>query len=90
MKFKVKYRRSFFTVEGIKSDTCQCCGKKPKKSGLHFHHLVYAFSTDEVRKNPQLALRSTIQLCWYCHRVADALRIVNEHPDIVIKLGGSV
>jgi hypothetical protein len=90
MKFKIKYRRATFTVEGEKSDTCQSCHKKPHKSGLHFHHRKYAYSTKEVRKNPQLALENTIQLCWYCHRVADALRVVESNPSIVINLGGTL
>ena len=90
MKFKIKYRRATFTVEGKKSEYCQCCHKKPKKSGLHFHHKIYAYKTKEVRKNPQLALENTIQLCWYCHRVADSLRVVQSNPEIIMNLGGSI
>jgi 5-methylcytosine-specific restriction endonuclease McrA len=89
-EFRLKYRRATFLVSGIKGDRCQCCGLKPKKKGLHFHHRVYAYSTAEVRKHPQLALENTMQLCYRCHKIADALRITQENPAVVLALGGCV
>lgn len=85
-KFKIKYRRSYFTVEGEKLDYCECCGKKPDPRGLHRHHWAYTYKTSEVRENPQLALENTSTLCFVCHRVADALRAVKENPEKVKKL----
>jgi 5-methylcytosine-specific restriction endonuclease McrA len=72
---KVRYRRATIVVPDAPPLTgiCECCGNKRKTDT---HHVVYLFKTSEVRKNPKLALENTVQLCFPCHRVADAMRIV--------------
>lgn len=70
MKFRVLYRRARLTVEGKPTHTCQACGAGGR---TELHHLSYAYPTAEVRKNHQLALENTIELCYLCHRVANAL-----------------
>ena len=55
---------------------CQCCGKivgeEIKVTALH--HWYYAYQPETVRKNPVLALDNTIEVCYGCHQVADAIR----------------
>jgi len=57
---------------------CTCCGKKCKGDT---HHFVYAYATKKVRKNPMLALENTTELCFPCHRVANALKLLHETKD---------
>jgi len=78
MKIRIKYRRARFTVEAERKTTCEVCGKGGK---IDFHHCKYAYKTSEVRKNPQLALENTAQLCYNCHRIADCIRMLAEHPE---------
>jgi hypothetical protein len=55
---------------------CECCGKKVgeeiKITALH--HNWYAYQPETVRKNPILVLDNTIEVCYGCHQVADAIR----------------
>ena len=83
MKFTIKYRRATFTVEGTKPTTCEVCGKSGKIDG---HHMKYAYKTSEVRKNHQLALENVIWLCFRCHMVGDAVRIVDDNEDTALKI----
>jgi len=73
MKARVKYRRIRVTVEVPKNfrKKCDACGKTGK---IDLHHLIYQFPTKEVRKNPQLALKNTVCLCYKHHRIADLIR----------------
>jgi len=76
MKIKIRYRRARVTVEVPDNfkRKCEICGKEDGK--ISFHHYKYTYKTSEVRKNPQLALKNTIMLCYKHHRTADALRKV--------------
>ena len=55
---------------------CACCGKvvgvEIKVTALH--HWWYAYQPETVRKNPILVLDNTIEVCFGCHQVADAIR----------------
>jgi hypothetical protein len=55
---------------------CECCGKVVgvdiKMTALH--HWFYAYQPETVRKNPILVLDNTIEVCYGCHQVADAIR----------------
>lgn len=55
---------------------CAVCGKvvgeEIKTTALH--HWWYAYQPETVRKNPILALDNTIEVCYGCHQVADAIR----------------
>lgn len=77
-KVRVKYRRLRVWVECDKPDKCQCCLTRAKKIDLH--HWIYAYKTEEVRKNPQLALDNATWLDYPCHQVADALGKVLKDP----------
>ena len=55
---------------------CACCGKvvgeEIKTTALH--HWWYAYQPETVRNNPILALDNTIEVCYGCHQMADAIR----------------
>jgi len=55
---------------------CSCCGKvvgeEIKVTALH--HTWYAYQPETVRKNPILALDNTMEVCFGCHQIADAVR----------------
>jgi len=86
MKMRILYRRSQFTVDWNKPKNCQACGNDGGKHGCNCHHYKYEFKTTEVRKNPELLKKNTIWLCFPCHRVADAMRIVDESHDKAIEI----
>jgi hypothetical protein len=79
MSYTIKYKTKRAKVEGDKPTQCMCCGKTPKKGGLHAHHTKYEFTVAEVRKNPELAKKNVIWLCYHCHRIANCLRIISEN-----------
>ena len=91
MKIRIKYRRTTITLDtaelGRIPAYCECCGKRKinlpyvtkgvKK--LDFHHWIYAYTTEEVRKNPILVVENTSRLCFRCHMIADAIRKIFEN-----------
>lgn len=81
---KIKYRRLVVEVDVERPQLCSCCLRKMPK--IDFHHYKYAFKTSEVRLDPSLALLNGDFLCYPCHQVADALRIVESHKETVGKL----
>ena len=85
---KIRYRRITVEVEGERPKKCCVCEKEFKK--IDMHHFKYAYKTDEVRKNPQLALENTIPVCYYCHRIADALRKIEENEERVDKINQEI
>lgn len=42
------------------------------------HHVIYKYTTDEVRKNPKLALENTIELCFFCHKVGNSMALIEK------------
>lgn len=66
-------------LEGEKPLVCQVCNKTIAKH-LQAHHLTYAYSSDEVKKKPELAKENMIWVCYHCHRIANAIRIMFESP----------
>ncbi|MHA1305339.1 MAG: hypothetical protein ACTSPI_16695 [Candidatus Heimdallarchaeaceae archaeon] len=85
MKIRIKYRRARVTVTVPDNFKRECCIEDcPNKHGkIDFHHYRYAYKTSEIRKNPQLALKNTILLCFHHHRIADAMRTIENNYDIV-------
>jgi hypothetical protein len=71
MKFRIQYRRARVTVTGTKKRRCEACGAIGRTEMHHYH---YSYTTKEVRKDPQLAIENTIELCYLCHKMADMLR----------------
>ena len=65
----------------IRKGICEACGKSKKKREIkstHLHHWRYAYKWSSVKKNPELALENTIELCYACHEIADAIRRLSE------------
>ena len=83
---KVRYRRAVIVVPDAPplNVRCECCGKQHK---ISTHHFVYLYTTKEVRANPNLALLNTVHVCFPCHRVANAEKLLQEtKPEIRAKL----
>ena len=63
-------------LDNPRKGKCECCGKvvgeEIKVTALH--HNWYAYQPETVRKNPILALDNTIEICYGCHQMADAIR----------------
>lgn len=77
MVYRIRYKTYTATVSGTKPKKCQVCGKTPKL--LQGHHTCYEYPVAQVRKNPDLAKQNVIWLCYHCHRIANALRVVFEN-----------
>jgi len=76
----IMYRRTRLIIKSdknIRKGICESCGRKEKTD---LHHVVYAYSTKIVKKNHLLALENTVELCYRCHRIANAMRIEDENP----------
>jgi len=56
---------------------CNSC-HRDKSSGeikvTQLHHTWYEFKLDTVKKNPLLALKNTLEVCFPCHNIADGFR----------------
>ena len=85
-KTYIRYKRISVKVDGEKPKVCACCGLKPKPRGIHMHHTKYEYTIKQVKRNHELAKKNTIPLCYACHRVANAMRICEEHKKKVEKL----
>jgi len=78
-RFPVQYQKSRIMVPYPKSPRegkCDACGRSIKRkqiSTTHLHHWRYAYKVATVKKSPLLALDNCSELCYSCHRIADAL-----------------
>jgi len=83
--YRMRYQSIFvwFKVDP-RTGICVSCGKSIHKGEIkttQMHHYRYAYKPATVRKNPKLALEHTIELCYGCHPVADALRLLFERKN---------
>ncbi len=86
MKQSIRYRKARITVDvdyKIRTGICQCC---MQKAHTHLHHWKYEYKTKDVRKNPVLALKHTTELCYACHRIANAINLIQTKPKKFVKL----
>lgn len=74
-KIRITYRHARVMVGLEKTGYCLVCYDKGR---TEMHHVKYAYTTKEVRAHHQLALDNTVELCFRCHRIANAIRIVDE------------
>ncbi len=77
----VIYHKRIIKINPNKKNTCMACGKSVAKGQItrtNIHHYRYKYSTKKVLKNPALALEDTLELDFPCHKIADALRTLNE------------
>lgn len=61
----------------IRSGCCNACKQCKSKNEIKqtaLHHAKYAYQTETVKKNPVLALDNTMELCFFCHQIADGFR----------------
>ena len=87
-KYSVKYRRATVYLDfNPRTGICSCCNKEFK---TQLHHWIYEFETKEVRKKPELVLKNTSELCYYCHRLANSYKHILEQPERIQILSRSV
>ena len=87
-KYRLNYHRLRLKLKKNPRDqVCECCNFH---GWTNIHHWRYAYTYAQIRENNSLALRYTTELCFRCHMIADAIRVVEEakeqHPKIVRKL----
>lgn len=91
-KCAILYRRARIPLNfNPRKGICKLCGKSIEKGEItitHLHHMIYEFTTDKVRKNHQLALKNTIEICFSCHTALHAIQeaIKPENQQLLIKL----
>lgn len=79
-RIRVRYRRIQVTLPAgyspVLTGYCRnaACPNHNKKGLTHLHHYEYAYETKEVREAPIKALDNTVELCFTCHKLADAFR----------------
>jgi len=83
-KVSIRYRATTVKIENNpRKGRCECCGKKTKTD---LHHWQYKYSSKAVKKCPELALESTTELCFHCHRIANSINHTVNHPKKTRKL----
>jgi len=88
-KQSVKYRRATVLVETnykIRNKKCSVCGRK---GVTQLHHWKYKYTTKQVKENHILALEETQELCFFCHRIANAMKLCDDNPNITLQLNKS-
>lgn len=72
----VSYYHHRVLLDAPRIGKCQACEKEIGKSitKTNRHHWKYAYAWKTVKENPSLALENSCELCYRCHRIADALR----------------
>jgi len=80
-KYPVTYEKETIMVplsEPPRDGICDGC-KRSVKEGIkvtQIHHFKYQYRLPLVREKPQLAMHNTAELCYACHRIGDALRVL--------------
>ena len=81
MKYRIRYRRAQIAVNIDRKGHCLACKKKGR---TEFHHYSYEYTTKQARKDHQLAIRNTIELCYVCHKMADVIKKIDESPELFL------
>ncbi len=81
-RYSVRYQTvTVYFDHPVNRNICDTCGKSAEKGEIkntQGHHWIYAYRPETVKKNPELALENRSELCYFCHKIADALRILSE------------
>jgi len=95
-RWPVKYQKSVIMVpypENPREGVCDACGRSVHKGEIkitHLHHHIYAYKMNTVKEDRLKALENCSELCYTCHRIADALRnllfLREESLDFVIRI----
>ncbi len=83
-KYTLKYRR--LTVRLSENPRKGKCTNCPREGKTDMHHWTYAYPTKDVKANPELALDNTIELCFVCHQIANALKKVVENMPLALSM----
>ena len=72
----VNYHHHRVLVDAPRTGKCEACRKEIGRdiTKTNRHHWKYAYAWKTVREKPSLALENTSELCYRCHKIADALR----------------
>jgi len=79
-KWAIRYQQTTIMVpypRNPRRGICQACGRSKEKGEIkttQLHHWFYKYETETVKKNPLLALENSVELCFRCHKIADAFR----------------
>lgn len=77
--------------EDPRKGICEACGKSKHAGEIKvtaLHHWWYAYKPATVKQNPYLVLENTSELCYGCHQVADAIRmLIYARPNRVANVG---
>lgn len=75
-RYSIKYRRTrIYFDENQHTGICIIRGPSKKTD---FHHWLFEFPTKQVKKNPQLALKNTVEVSFQIHDLANTLRKLAE------------
>lgn len=80
-KYPVTYEKTTIMVplsEPPRDGLCDGC-KRTVKDGIkvtQIHHFKYQYRLPLVKEKPELAMKNTAELCYSCHRIGDALRVM--------------
>ncbi len=81
-KYKLKYMNIYVMLDDDpRTGVCKVCGKSIAKGEIkvtQIHHWKYAYMPATVKANPKLALENTIESCYGCHQINDAIRVFLE------------
>ena len=88
-KYAVIYHKTTIMVpypRNPRIGICQACGRSKDKKEIkttQLHHWFYKYDVKTVKKNPLLALENAVELCYRCHKIADAFRslIIEIRPE---------
>jgi len=85
-KSKIQYQTVTVTVvtdKPVRKGECEACRRKIGEGirTTQLHHYKYVYKPATVKKNPILALENTLELCYGCHPIADALRVLARVKD---------
>ena len=80
----IKYRNTNISIKSVKPIRDKICKACRRKGKTDLHHFAYVYPTKLVKKNHILALENTIELCYRCHRIANAMRICDDNSVITV------
>ena len=83
MENRIMYRNRSVVVSKPRKNICDAC-KRKVGDGIkrtNRHHWKYAYTYKTVKANPELALDNTVEYCFHCHQIADAIKALTDVKD---------
>jgi len=79
----VGYGRSLTVMvpypENPREGICEACERRIDKKEINvtaLHHWIYRYKHNTIKKDPLKALENNSEVCFFCHKLADALRVL--------------